>query len=129
MQAVNNTFVDLINGNKQFTIPAFQRDYSWTTEQCDQMWDDIMRSGDSEEGDHFMGSIVSVSGATLSPAFGLWLVIDGQQRLTTLTILLIALRNHIRKISWSEPAPTPEQIDAYYLKNDTKLVKGDTGLL
>ena len=118
MQAVNNTFVDLINGNKQFTIPAFQRDYSWTTEQCDQMWDDIMRSGDSEEGDHFMGSIVSVSGATLSPAFGLWLVIDGQQRLTTLTILLIALRNHIRKISWSEPAPTPEQIDAYYLRNE-----------
>ena len=118
MQAVNNTFVDWINGNKQFTIPAFQRDYSWTTEQCDQMWDDIMRSGDSEEGDHFIGSIVSVSGTPHSPGFGSWLVIDGQQRLATLSILLVALRDRIKKISWCDHEPTPQQIDAYYLKNE-----------
>ena len=69
------------------------------------------------------GSIVYVSADLASPAFGRWLLIDGQQRMTTLTLLMIALRDHIRKQiqdrKWSagEDSPTIEQIDAYYLKN------------
>ncbi len=116
MQAINNPFVALINGTKQFIIPAFQRDYSWTTEQCQQMWDDIVRAA-SSDGDHFIGSFVYVAGNT-SAVFSSWLVIDGQQRLTTLSLLLIALRDHILETGWIGQEPTPQQIDAYFLKNE-----------
>ena len=116
MQAINNTFIHLINGNKQFIIPAFQRDYSWTTEQCRQMWDDIMHASGGEGRDHFMGSFVYVSGVA-TPGFSSWLVIDGQQRLTTLTLLLAALRDHIRDAKWDGQETSPEQIDAFYLRN------------
>ena len=117
MQAINNRLVDLVNGNKQFIIPAFQRDYSWTTEQCGQMWNDIARAGSFEGADHFLGSIVYVAGNT-GAAFSSWLVIDGQQRLATLTVLLAALRDHIQDTGWIGQEPTPRQIDAYYLKNE-----------
>lgn len=117
MQAINNPYFALINGTKQFIIPAFQRDYSWSREQCAQLWRDIMRASDDEEGDHFMGSIVYVAGNT-GAAFSSWLVIDGQQRLTTLTLLSIALRDHIRQNNWTGDEPTQNQIDAYFLKNE-----------
>ena len=116
MQAINNPFVDLVNGTKQFMIPAFQRDYSWTTEQCQQMWDDIVRAG-SSDGDHFIGSFVYVAGNTAA-VFSSWLVVDGQQRLTTLTLLLIALLDHIRETAWTGLEPTAAQIDAYFLTNE-----------
>ena len=115
MQAINNPFVALVNGTKQFIIPAFQRDYSWTTEQCQQMWDDILRAGSSDD-DHFIGSFVYIAGNTAA-VFSSWLVVDGQQRLTTLTLLLIALRDHIRETGWSGQEPTVAQIDAYFLTN------------
>ena len=116
MQAINNPFVALINGTKQFIIPAFQRDYSWTTEQCQQMWGDILRSGSSDS-DHFMGSFVYVA-ENAAAVFSSWLVVDGQQRLTTLTLLMIALRDHIRETSWTRQEPTEAQIDAYFLTNE-----------
>lgn len=119
MQAINRPFVDIINGNKQFIIPVFQRDYSWTQEQCQQFWRDIKRASTTDtENAHFMGSIVYI-GADLTSAFQSWLLIDGQQRLTTLTVLMIALRDHIHETNWigSEDGPTSTKIDAYYLKN------------
>ncbi len=121
MQAINNPFVALVNGTKQFIIPAFQRDYSWTTEQCQQMWNDIVRAG-KVDGDHFMGSIVYVED-NASGVFSSWLVVDGQQRLTTLTLLMIALRDHIQKTGWAGQEPTKAQIDAYFLTNEHE--KGD----
>ncbi|MFP6237360.1 DUF262 domain-containing protein [Helicobacter pylori] len=79
---------------KQFVIPIYQRVYSWEKEQCKQLWDDIIKTGgnDQIEG-HFIGSIlyVRVDATHSSPL----LIIDGQQRLTTITLLFIALRNHL----------------------------------
>lgn len=119
MKAINRQFTEIINGNRQFIIPVFQRDFSWTVEQCEQMWRDVRRTsaGGAERG-HFIGSIVYI-GADLSSAFQSWLLIDGQQRLTTLTLLLIALRDHILDSGWSggDDGPTTAKIDAYYLKN------------
>ena len=86
MKAIDRRFTEIINGNKQFIIPVFQRDYSWTTEQCHQMWNDIMGTNSGMSG-HFLGSFVYVEGDA-GAAFSNWLVIDGQQRLTTLTLLL-----------------------------------------
>ena len=119
MKAINRPFTEIINGNRQFIIPVFQRDFSWTGEQCEQLWRDVRRAsaGEADSG-HFMGSIVYI-GADLTSAFQSWLLIDGQQRLTTLTVLMIALRDHIQAVLWSgsDDGPTAAKIDAYYLKN------------
>ena len=119
MKAINRPFTDIINGNRQFVIPVFQRDFSWTLEQCEQLWWDVRRAtAAGVSTGHFMGSIVYV-GADLSSAFQSWLLIDGQQRLTTLTVLMIALRDHIENIDWSgsDDGPTSAKVDAYFLKN------------
>ena len=100
MNARKELFRDIIGGAKRFIIPVFQRDYSWTTHQCNQLWDDILRSSCCEEDGHFLGSFVYVEGSARS-AFSSWLVIDGQQRLTTLTLLLVALRDHIEETMWA----------------------------
>ncbi len=80
---------------KQFVIPIYQRVYSWEKEQCKQLWDDIIKTGgnDQIEG-HFIGSIVFVHDGIYTTNHNELLIIDGQQRLTTITLLFIALRDH-----------------------------------
>ncbi|GAA8132408.1 DUF262 and DUF1524 domain-containing protein [Helicobacter pylori] len=82
------------NQNNQFVIPIYQRLYSWEKEQCKQLWDDIIKIGGNDKmNGHFIGSILYVlDGKTPSSPL---LIIDGQQRLTTITLLFIALRNHL----------------------------------
>ncbi|QIC84540.1 DUF262 domain-containing protein [Helicobacter pylori] len=80
------------NQNNQFVIPIYQRLYSWEKKQCEQLWDDILKVGGNDKmNGHFIGSILYVrdDNTHSSPL----LIIDGQQRLTTITLLLIALRN------------------------------------
>ncbi len=80
------------NQNNQFVIPIYQRLYSWEKEQCKQLWDDIIKIGGNDKMNrHFIGSILYVrdDNTHSSPL----LIIDGQQRLTTITLLFIALRN------------------------------------
>ena len=115
MKASNLPLTELITGNKQFIIPVFQRDYSWTTAQCDDLWKSVLIASESQA---FLGSIVYIS-AGGGAGFGKWLVIDGQQRLTSLTLLLIALRDSIKDSNWtgSDESPNEDKIDAYYLKN------------
>ncbi len=83
------------NQNNQFVIPIYQRVYSWGKEHCKQLWDDIIKTGgnDQIEG-HFIGSIVFVHDGIYTTHHNELLIIDGQQRLTTITLLFIALRNH-----------------------------------
>ncbi|WRD13460.1 DUF262 and DUF1524 domain-containing protein [Helicobacter pylori] len=79
---------------KQFVIPIYQRVYSWEKEQCEQLWDDIIKIGGNDKmNGHFIGSILYVLDGNTHSNNPL-LIIDGQQRLTTITLLLIALRNH-----------------------------------
>lgn len=121
MQAINRPFTDIINGNRQFIIPVFQRDFTWTRGHCEQLWRDVGRASTRKvDSAHFMGSIVYIGAGLPGAAFQSWLLIDGQQRLTTLTLLLIALRDHIRATKWSgsDDGPTIEKIDAYYLRNE-----------
>ncbi|WP_187900020.1 DUF262 and DUF1524 domain-containing protein [Helicobacter pylori] len=82
------------NQNNQFVIPIYQRLYSWGKEQCKQLWDDIIKIGGNDKmNGHFIGSILyMLDGNTPSSPL---LIIDGQQRLTTITLLFIALRNHL----------------------------------
>lgn len=81
---------------KQFVIPIYQRVYSWGKEHCEQLWDDIVKTGgnDQIEG-HFIGSIVFVHDGIYTTNYNELLIIDGQQRLTTITLLFIALRDYL----------------------------------
>ncbi len=96
---------------KQFVIPIYQRVYSWEKEQCKQLWDDIIKTGGNDQmNGHFIGSIlyVRVDDTHSSPL----LIIDGQQRLTTITLLLIALRNH------SSDEDKRKKIESYLINSD-----------
>jgi uncharacterized protein with ParB-like and HNH nuclease domain/predicted transport protein len=120
MKAIDCPFMKIINGTTQFVIPVFQRDYKWTDAQCEQLWKDVIAIA-AAPGDrgHFLGSVVYVSTGDTSAGFTRWLLIDGQQRVTTLTLLLTALRDHIQDTGWSggDEAPTAKRVDAYFLKN------------
>ncbi len=93
MKAVEAKLLSLLQKSPQFIIPIYQRTYSWTDKQCRQLWDDILRAGSTDSITvHFIGSIVYVeqSQSQISLQAPL-LVIDGQQRLTTVVLLLEAL--------------------------------------
>lgn len=120
MKAIDRPFTKIINGTTQFVIPVFQRDYSWTETQCEQLWKDLLQiANDPTSRGHFMGSVVYISTGDTSAGFTRWLLIDGQQRVTTLTLLLAALRDHIVDTKWkgTDDSPTATRIEAYFLKN------------
>lgn len=118
MQANETRFLPFLQGPKQFLVPIFQRRYSWEKKHCQRLWDDITRIGENQEiTSHFLGSIVymqpGVGNISTVPEF---LVIDGQQRLTTLSLLLLALGKAIEERS-SEIDISPRQLSNYYLFN------------
>lgn len=120
MKAIDRPYPKIINGASQFVIPVFQRDYSWSEENCRQLWKDILEiAADPGDRGHFIGSVVYVATGDSAAGFTRWLLIDGQQRVTTLTLLLTALRDHIREAGWkgSENGPTAKRIEAYFLRN------------
>ncbi len=114
MEADATTLLNFIKDNQknQLVIPIYQRVYSWEKEQCKQLWDDIIKIGGNDKMDgHFIGSILYVlDGITHSD--NALLIIDGQQRLTTITLLLTALRDH-----WSDKR---KEIENHYLINSDK---------
>src|SRR5258708_1128104 len=92
MKATEFNFLKLLDGTKQFIIPIYQRTYSWRRSDCQQLWDDILRVAQNERiPAHFIGSIVYVGRGIIQSVMTEMLVIDGQQRLTTLFLLLAAL--------------------------------------
>ncbi|WQW82799.1 DUF262 and DUF1524 domain-containing protein [Helicobacter pylori] len=109
---------------KQFVIPIYQRVYSWEKEQCKQLWDDIIKTGgnDQIEG-HFIGSIVFVHDGIYTTNYNELLIIDGQQRLTTITLLLITLRNYLNDEDEFLEKFSRQKIQNRYLINSDE--KGD----
>jgi len=93
MKATEAKLLDFLKKSPQFVIPIYQRTYSWTEKECRQLWDDILHAGgDDAIPVHFVGSIVYIDKADAN--LTTWeplLVIDGQQRLTTVTLLISAL--------------------------------------
>jgi uncharacterized protein with ParB-like and HNH nuclease domain/predicted transport protein len=118
MKASATPFLPFLHKANQFVIPIYQRNYSWDEKQCQQLWEDILRVGSNDAIPlHFIGSIVYVQGGHASVTAGApLLVIDGQQRLTTLTILLEALARFTDK---NEPLDgfTAKKISHKYLTN------------
>lgn len=123
MKATETKLIGFLKNAPQFVIPIYQRTYSWTEKECRQLWDDVIRTGKNDKlTDHFVGSIVYIqrgqSNQTIQEPL---LVIDGQQRLTTLTLLLAALANAIAKESENNQEPvesfSPRKIRNYFLLN------------
>ncbi|MGN8379664.1 GmrSD restriction endonuclease domain-containing protein [Helicobacter pylori] len=101
----------------QFVIPIYQRVYSWGKEQCEQLWDDIIKIGGNDKmNGHFIGSIlyVQVDATHSSPL----LIIDGQQRLTTITLLLIALRNYLNDEDEFLEKFSRKKVESYLINSD-----------
>ena len=108
MKASETTVRNLLEGTKQFQIPLFQRPYSWDKTNWQSLWDDLMSLyWEKVEGFYFLGPIVTQAVAGTAEGISPFVVIDGQQRLTTLTLLLATLRNHLRQ-------DNPELADELY---------------
>jgi len=89
MKALETSLRNLLEGTKQFQIPLFQRPYSWNQENWQALWEDLLSLYKKEvEGSYFLGPIVTESGSGTAEGISPFTVIDGQQRLTTLTLLL-----------------------------------------
>jgi uncharacterized protein with ParB-like and HNH nuclease domain/predicted transport protein len=97
MKATEIKLVDFLKKSPQFVIPIYQRTYSWSEKECLQLWEDILRTGNDDKiTAHFVGSIVYVEKGLYTVANqSQLLVIDGQQRLTTVTLLIEALARAI----------------------------------
>ncbi len=93
MQASEAKLLEFLKKSEQFVIPIYQRTYSWTERECRQLWDDILRAGRNEDiSAHFIGSIVYIeAGLYQIINQSQMLVIDGQQRLTTVILIIEAL--------------------------------------
>jgi len=124
MKATETKFLDFLRKSHQFVIPIYQRTYSWTGKECRQLWNDIIRCGSSDKiVVHFVGSIVYIEKA--DSTVSTWeplLVIDGQQRMTTVTLLIAALA---QSIGDTEPLDgfSADLLRGYYLMNT--LEKGE----
>jgi len=118
MKATEAKLLSFLQKSPQFVIPIYQRTYSWTDKQCQQLWDDILRAGASDTiAVHFIGSIVYVEqGLSQVTHQAPLLVIDGQQRLTTVALLIEALA---RALGDAEPVDgfSAAKLRHYYLSN------------
>jgi len=118
MKATETNLLKFLQGTRQFIIPIYQRTYSWTQPQCQQLWNDIVHAGtDDEVSGHFIGSVVYVErGLYTISSVPQVLVIDGQQRLTTITLLLAALGKVIEERNLTGET-SRKRVENYYLFN------------
>lgn len=117
MDARKGNIFEILNGNKQFLIPVYQRYYSWDIEQCRRLWNDIVDMQKQNKAGHFVGSIVNIAEQAMPTGVQKYMIIDGQQRMTTLTLLLLALRDY----AIQHPEDTTinsRRIDNMLLKNE-----------
>ena len=118
MKATEAGLLAFLKKSPQFVIPIYQRTYSWTDKECRQLWSDILRTGsNSAISVHFIGSIVYIeAGLSQVSHQSPLLVIDGQQRLTTVTLLLAALATALAE---TEPVDgfSARKLRNYYLLN------------
>ena len=117
MDARKGNIYEILNGNKQFLIPVYQRFYSWDMEQCKRLWNDIVEMQRKGKAGHFVGSIVNIAEQAMPTGVQKYMIIDGQQRMTTLTLLLLALRDYAIK-NPSDTTINARRIDNMLLKNE-----------
>jgi len=125
MKANEMNFLKFLEPRNQFFVPIFQRRYSWEKKHCNQLWDDVLRIGQNDEIlSYFLGSIVYMKEEEAPiGTVSRFLVIDGQQRLATLSLLISALGEAIHE-HCSEVGITQGQLANFYLFNN--MADGDS---
>jgi uncharacterized protein with ParB-like and HNH nuclease domain len=114
MKASETSLRNLLEGGKQFQIPLFQRPYSWKEENWETLWEDLMSLyNDEVKGSYFLGPIVTQALPGTADGISPYIVIDGQQRLTTFSIILAVLKNYLKKIDLQ----IADQVYEFYLIN------------
>ncbi|MDF5718542.1 MAG: DUF262 domain-containing protein [Rhizonema sp. NSF051] len=116
------SFGELLTGNNSYTVPSFQRDYSWTEAEVDQLWDDLRETLDENRSEHFIGAVVVNN--SKKPEL---MLIDGQQRVTTMSILMCVLRDLAKEKGDEQLAQTISQkylgsLNLRTRKTESKLV-------
>lgn len=113
MRAQEQTVLNLIGGlDKVFIIPPFQRNYEWTREQCEELFGDIENAYKTGK-NHYLGNVVYFVGKNSGASYNEYILVDGQQRVTTILLLLCAIRDVI------DDEDVVKSINTRYLKNDT----------
>lgn len=122
MQAGETTLNKLLNTSRQFIVPIFQRNYSWQKSQYEQLWFDISRASKfKEKQNHFIGSIVYIDMGTPAGRPQQLLLIDGQQRLTTISILLCAIKDYVQKFNLETKLINLAKIKNQFLYNSDEI--------
>jgi len=122
MDIEKGSIYNLLNGQCQYIIPVYQRKYSWKADiQCARLWKDIVEMEKKKKKHHFVGSIVSIAEKKSVMGVQKQLIIDGQQRMTTLSILMVALRDYLKEQGAGDDADN--NITNMVLKNPSR--KGD----
>jgi len=115
MQASETKLRQLIEGEKQYVIPLFQRPYSWSEKQWKTLWTDVLEQSRHNDGrPHFFGSIVTTPAKSVPQGVGKYLLIDGQQRITTIQVFLAAIRDAAFRLGDTR---LRDRIDGQYLIN------------
>lgn len=118
MQAKETKLQEIIEGTKQYVIPLFQRSYSWGKKEWEILWNDLVELSEMENPrTHFIGSIVNMPTISVPEGVSKYLLIDGQQRLTTIFIILTLLRDIAKQ---SEETEFAEEINNTLLVNPYK---------
>lgn len=123
MDAGKQYLLNFLGQNQQLSIPIYQRKYSWRDKECKQLFDDILRIGssNSNEENHFIGSIVYMKQKShIASPISQLMIIDGQQRVTTITLLISAIVDFLEN-NQNENIMPPENLISYYLLNDREL--------
>lgn len=121
MKATETKLQKILEGTNQYMVPLFQRTYSWGKKEWGMLWDDLLEIYEADSPrDHFMGSIVTMPTTSVPEGVAKFLLIDGQQRLTTFFILLAAIRDQAKAMNLGNLAP---EIDETLLRN--KFKEGD----
>lgn len=120
MQASQTSVLHLLRiPNQQFVIPVYQRTYKWSRIHCGQLFSDIIKASNTQSKNHFIGSVVHISNQNIPVTKVKPLtIIDGQQRLTTISLLLLAIKNYLDENP--HPSITSNEINQYLVNMDKK---------
>ena len=114
MKANETKLQMIIEGTKQFVVPLFQRPYSWEQKHWDVLWDDLLDLCEEDQPrNHFMGSIVTMPAISVPEGVTKYVLIDGQQRLTTILLILALIRDNAKNL----PGTLAKQIEDLLLLN------------
>lgn len=112
------TLGEILYSPSQYVIPVFQRNYRWDRPQWEKLWASLIEiQSPDKTGNHFMGFLVFVPGLAQPGQNTRFFLIDGQQRLTTCSLLLMAVRNVARRLKLAELA---QEIHDYFLVHPLK---------